>query len=148
MNTIEELREWIRKECFNEENISINSDWKNLYSGFGLEKSSEGYKAFYFERGERDILYSSASEKEIVDFFQKELKDEKSLKWHFLKMFKSEKIKNKCLEELEDLGLRIEIDEILYNSPKDIRYRIFVVGCGAEKAKNIVEKYQEENTYS
>src|SRR5688572_26809544 len=121
MDTIEELKEWIEKECFNRENISINSDWKAMYSGFGIEEDLEGFIAFYFERGEQDVLFQSTSEKEVIDFFQKEIKKEKSLKWHFLKMFKSEKIKNRCLVELESLSLNIEFDEITYDGLKDVR---------------------------
>ena len=144
METIEDLKQWITKECFNEERVFINGDWKALFLGYGIEQTSDGFIAFYFERGERDILFSSTSEKEVVELFQIELQEEKSLKSHFLIMFKSEKLKNQCLEELKPLGLNIEFDEIPYNGPKDIRYRIFVNGCGFELAKPLIEKYQEE----
>ena len=142
METIEDLRKRVKEECFNEEELSINDNWKALYLGYGIEKGLQDYTVFYFERGERDVIFKTALENDAVNFFYKTIDEEESLKLHFLIEFKLSHLRDKCKEELSFLGLDLKLDEVYYNGLNDIRYRIFLKGCGLEKAKKVIEKYQ------
>jgi hypothetical protein len=138
IDNIKDLTNWLIQENFNFENFSINEDWKLKYEGWGLERNSENYVLFYFEKGERRILFETPNETDIIRRFIKEIENNEYLRHHYLTMFKEEKQAVDCVNKLKSYDIDCIFDKVLWEYKEKYRYRVFIIGPGIEKAKNII----------
>ena len=137
-----ELESWMKNNCFNFNNYSINGN--GVYEGFGIDKTGGHFIWYYTERGQKDNLKQFQTESEIIEFAFKQISADKLAKTHCIG-FSSDK--NKIIE-LKNCLLKMNIDflgdEIPYYGIERPVYRIFVFGCDIQKTEHLKEKYWTE----
>jgi uncharacterized Rmd1/YagE family protein len=137
IQTIIELEKWLKKNCYSMNSYSINGNF--IYEGFILENNGGICEWNYTERGEKRILKHFATEKDAVDYALKKIKSDEHANRNYIGMYKSETEVEKNLAELRKRGIEYWTDKIPYGGMNDWRTRIFVIGCGIEKAKDLIK---------
>jgi uncharacterized Rmd1/YagE family protein len=137
IQTIIELEKWLKENCYSMNSYSINGNF--IYEGFILENNGGICEWNYTERGEKRILKHFATEKDAVDYALKKIKSDEHANRNYIGMYKSETEVEKNLAELRKRGIEYWTDKIPYGGMNDWRTRIFVIGCGIEKAKDLIK---------
>ncbi|MDF0708479.1 hypothetical protein [Flagellimonas okinawensis] len=138
IKTVLELEEWLKENCFSLLSYSINGNF--IYEGFGLENNGGLFQWYYTERGEKKVLEYFATEKDAVQYALKTIKADKHAKRNFLGMYKADSEVKSILLELKKREIEYWTDRIPYGGLDDWRTRIFVIGCGIKKAKDLIKK--------
>lgn len=137
MQTIIELEKWLKENCYSMNSYSINGNF--IHEGFILENNGGIYEWNYTERGEKRTLKLFVSEKDAVEYAFEKIKSDEHANRNYIGMFKSEIEVEKNLAELRKRGIEYWTDKIPYGGINDLRTRIFVIGCGIEKAKDLIK---------
>ncbi|SMP28342.1 hypothetical protein SAMN06265375_1221 [Muriicola jejuensis] len=119
-------------------NYSINGNF--IFEGFGLENNGGLFQWFYTERGNRETLKYFVTEKDAVKFALKKIHSDEHAKRNYLGMYKSDSEVEQILMELNKREIEYWTDKILYGPFEDWRTRIFVIGCGINKALDLKQK--------
>ena len=127
---------WLKENCFSMDSYSINGN--AIFEGYGLENNGGLFQWFYTERGDKETLEHFATEKDAVEFALKKITADEYSKRNYLGVYKDEEIQQ-ILLELTNQGIEYWTDKILYGPFEDWRTRIFVVGCGIKKAKDLIQ---------
>ena len=136
INTELELEQWLKEHCYPMYNYSINGN--SIYEGCGLENNGGLFQWYYTERGEKRILKCFVTEKDAVQYALKKIKADKHANRNYIGMYSSEQKVDQILSELKKRGIEFWTDTIPYGGLKDLRTRIFVIGCGIKKAKDLI----------
>jgi len=132
--TIKELKNFLRKNCFNQKLYSI--DGNIIYEGFGLEKWGELFIWFYTERGNKENLKYFRSEEEAVKYTFAKITTDKYAHSHLIKNTDIPETKNNILKELNKRNVKFWVEETPLLDNK--LYRIFVQGCDVNRVKDLV----------
>lgn len=138
IKTIQDLEKWMKDNCYSMESYSINNNF--IYEGFGLENNGDLYQWFYIERGNKDILKYFRNEEEAVLYAFSEIKADAHAKRNFLGLFKERTEVEEIIIELKNRNVEFYEDKIPYGGIKDVRTRIFVIGCGIKKVKDLIKE--------
>lgn len=133
-----ELVQWLKEHCYPMNSYSINGNF--IYEGRGLEKNGNLYEWFYTERGKKQTLEYFDTEKKAVQFALKEIKGDSHANRNFIGMYKESSEVEKILSELKNRGIEYWTDKIPYGGINDRRTRVFVIGTGINKAKDLIKE--------
>jgi hypothetical protein len=136
ITTIRELKDYMDKNCYNNNFYSI--DGNVIFEGFGIDKFGELFIWYYTERGEKENLELFKTEREVVEYAYKIIKDDKFAKSHLIRYTNKISIKNDIVIELVKRKISYWVEEI--PAAKEIFYRIFIEGCDINKAIDLIEK--------
>jgi hypothetical protein len=138
LETVIELEQWLKDNCYSMISYSINGNF--IYEGRGLENNGGLYQWYYTERGEKQILEHFATEKDAVQFAWAQIKADKHANLNFIGMYKETAKIEKIIQELERREVEYVTDAIPYGGFNDMRTRIFVIGCGIKKVEDLVAR--------
>ena len=144
METIKELQNWMKKECYNDFTFFFGDKQPFGYEGEGLIINEQNFNYIFTERGKINVLESFKTESEACQFVFEKIKNNKTAKAHVVGYFKSEKAKDLLCEALLKKKIEFEFDKIPYGGIHDPRYRVFVFGCDVNQAKTLPEAYIEK----
>lgn len=139
MNTIQELEAWLVKNCYSFQELTIGHHFAP--EGIVIEEDGNRFNWCYSERGNKRILKSFDSEKELVDYAMDQLTTDKWYKAHIIAFtFDEEKIKE--LEAyLSERKIGYERNDIPNYTKGRRAYRIFVFGCDIKKTEHLKARY-------
>ena len=133
--TIEELERWLEDNYYNFNEISIGKH--HAPEGYIIEVDNSRYLCCYSERGNKQIVKSFNSEKELVDYAYQLFKGNEWSRAHLLAIsFDIEKIKN-IEKALYSLGVEYERNDSPNHRNGNTAYRIFVFGKDIKKAEHM-----------
>lgn len=133
-----ELKKWLEDHRYSMNNYSIGGNF--IYEGYGLENNGGLYQWYYTERGKKETLKYFVSEKDAVQYALKTIKADEHSNRNFIGMYKEDSEVKKILSELKNHNIEFWTDKIPYGGLNDFRTRIFVIGCGINKAKDLIRK--------
>lgn len=136
-----ELENWMKSNCYNFSNYSINGNF--IWEGFGIEKNGSLFRWYYIERGQKDTLEIFRTEKEIIEFAYKQLITDKWAKTHCIGFCFDKNETEELADILKNLNIEYFQDEIPYCVDKPA-YRTFVLGCDITKVEDLRTKYYKE----
>jgi hypothetical protein len=140
--TILELENWMKENCFNFENYSINGN--AIFEGHGIDKIGGHFIWYYTERGEkRDVEYFQ-TEKEIVEFAFKAIQSDRWAKTHCIGFTTSKTEARELNDKLKELNIEFFQDEIPYYGLNRPVFRTLVLGCDINKVTHLKDKYYKE----
>ena len=138
--TVVELEKWMKENCFNFNNYSINDNF--IHEGYGIDKSGGLYIWYYTERGQKNNLRYFFNENEIVEYAFNEIKSNKWANIHCIG-FTPDYNEHKELERiLTEMGIYFE-----HNEHKSWGQTIFITnifGRDLNKVLHLKEKYYKE----
>src|SRR4051812_1750368 len=70
-----ELEEWMKENCFNFNNYSVNGCV--IHEGYGIDRAGGVFIWYYTERGQKNHLKYFQTEKEIVEYAYHQIKLDK-----------------------------------------------------------------------
>lgn len=136
-----ELENWMKENCYNFNSYSINGNF--IWEGYGIDKTGPLFFWYYIERGQKNTLEIFKTEKELIEFAYKKIKEDKWAKTHCIG-FEFDKIKSENLAKiLTKLNVEFIQDEIPYYVEKPA-YRTFILGCDIKKTEYLKEEYFNE----
>ncbi len=89
--TIEELKEKLEAEGFNNQYYCIGSGWGSISDGFALDMTPQGFEFFYVERGQKSPIQSFDNEADACLYTYNFLANDKWCKSHLVGFFDSKK---------------------------------------------------------
>jgi len=134
VNSIDELKEIMNKNCYNYNFYSI--DGNVIYEGFGIDKSGELFIWYYTERGDRENLKYFRTEAEIAQYAYEIIINDKFAKSHLISCTTDRKVKENLIKILNNRQISYWVDEI--PSRNEIMFRIYVIGCDIEKVEDLI----------
>jgi len=140
--TEKELESWMKENCYNFENYSINGS--AIYEGFGIDNFGGLFIWYYTERGEKNKLKYFQSEREIIEYAFNEIKADKWAKTHCIGFTTNEYEKRELEVILKETNIDFFQDEIPYYGLERPVYRTFVLGCDIKKTEHLKLKYYKE----
>ncbi|GFZ30137.1 hypothetical protein CSC2_06630 [Clostridium zeae] len=133
--TIAELERWLEDEFYNFNLISIGK--YHAQEGDVIEVDNDRYLYCYSERGNKSIIKSFKSEKELVSYAYLMFKDNKWSKSHLLAIsFNIDKI-NHIEQELNNLKVEYVRNDSPNHRNGNTAYRIFVFGKDIKKTEHL-----------
>lgn len=94
---------------------------------FCLTSSGSKWKVYYTERGKDERpIFESRNEAEACDFFFGHIMSMRHD--HCVGFFRSHERADELFQRLQEFGLSPWRDQIPYDGPTDLRYRVFVAG--------------------
>jgi len=139
METIAELEKYLEKECYSFQEISIGKH--HAPEGIVIEKEGDRYNFITSERGNKEIMKSFMSEKELVDFTLEVLKGNRWYKAHLVAYVWNESEIKSAEKELKEMNINFERNDIPNYSKGKHAYRIFVFGRDVLLLKAFKMKY-------
>ena len=145
-DTILKLETWMKENCYNFSSYSINGN--SIYEGNGIEQSDGLFTWYYTERGEKKILRSFHSEKEIVEFAYNEVRADRWARTHCIGFTTDPAEINQLTAILTELKIEYINDEIphFYGLNQPV-YRTFVLGCDVSKTLHLRDQYFKDTYY-
>ncbi|MEX6690174.1 hypothetical protein QTN47_21875 [Danxiaibacter flavus] len=137
-----ELESWMKENCYNFDNYSINGN--PIFEGFGIDKFGGLFIWYYTERGEKNNLKYFQSESEIIEYAFCQIKADKWARTHCIGFTASRYEKEELANILKNTAVDFFQDEIPYYGPDRPAYRTFVLGCDIIKTKQLKGKYYKE----
>ncbi len=137
-NSILELENWMKDNCYNFISYSINGNF--IDEGFSIEKNGNLFLWYYQERGIKRVIKEFQSEKEVVEYGFNKILNDKWAKAHCIGFSKNEKDINDLVSIITGLDIEYFQDKITYDDWKPI-FRVFVFGCDVNKLLFLKEKY-------
>ena len=138
MQTIIELEKWLKDNCYPLNSYSINGNF--ISEGYILENNGGLYQWDYTERGERRTIEYFLTEKDAVKYALNKIKSDKHANRNYIGIYKESSEVEKVLSELKNRGVEYWTDNIPYGELIYYRTRIFVIGCGIKKVKDLIKK--------
>jgi hypothetical protein len=137
-----ELEQWMKKNCYNFENYSINGN--AIFEGYGIDRFGGLFIWYYTERGEKRTLKYFQTEKEIIEFAFNEIKSDKWAKTHCIGFTTDKKEAVELSNKLKELQIESMQDEIPYYGLERPVFRTFVFGCDINKALHFKKRYYKD----
>lgn len=126
METIGELEKYLGEECYSFQEISVGKH--HAPEGIVIEKEGDRYNFITSERGNKEIMKSFMSEKELVDFTLEVLKRNRWYKAHLVAWVWNDSEIKSAEKELKEMKIDFERNDIPNYSKGKHAYRIFVFG--------------------
>ena len=139
MNTIEELEAYLEENCYSFLELSIGNH--RAPEGIVIEKNNEKFIYAYSERGNKSLINSFDTEKELVQYALKELMKDEWSKAHVVASTFDLKEILEAEEQLIDLKIYFKRNDIPNYKAGRTAYRIFVFGSDILKLDGLKEKY-------
>jgi len=139
METIAELEQYLERECYNFQWLSIGGH--RAPEGAFIEKAGNEYVFGYSERGKREVLASFPTERELVDYAFRQLTADRWHRGHLVAWVWSEAEILEAEEDLRRRGIPWERNDIPNYRPGRRAYRIFVFGRDLLRLGDFKEKY-------
>ncbi len=136
------MEKWLKDNCYSMNSYSINGNIIN--EGHGLENNGGLYQWYYTERGERRTLEYFVNEKDAVEYALEKIKMDEHANRNYIGMYKTDDEAEEVLLELRKRGVEYWTDKIPYGGLNDWRTRIFVIGCGIKKVKDLIQDKQKQ----
>jgi hypothetical protein len=134
-DTIIKLEDWMKENCFNFDNYSINGN--SIFEGHGIDKIGGRFIWYYTERGEKRNLEHFQTEKEVVEFAYNAVNSDKWAKAYCIG-FTTDMIETKELtDRLKELNIEFIEDKIPYYGLDRPVYRTFILGCDINKSDSL-----------
>lgn len=140
--TIIELENWMRENCFNFNSYSVNGNHVN--EGFGIDKWGELFVWYYTERVKRENLEYFKSESEIAAYAFNQIKSDQWAGNHCVGFSSDLNKISELKDELNKIDIDFFEDKIPYYGIDRPVYRVFVWGCDIRKTEHLKEKYWTE----
>ncbi|NDW19889.1 hypothetical protein D0T53_13400 [Dysgonomonas sp. 216] len=140
--TEQELENWMKRNCFNFNNYSINGNLIN--EGFGIDKVKGLFIWFYTERGQKSELKSFHTEQEVIKYAYEQIKTDKWAKTHCIGFTSNKSKAEKLCSILNNMKIQYIEDIIPYYGIQYPVYRIFVLGCDIKKTQFLRKEYWTE----
>jgi len=140
--TEDELERWMKENCYNFNNYSINGNF--ISEGFGIDRSGSLFSWYYTERGEKNILKYFQSESEIAAYAFHQIKSDKWARTHCIGFTTSIDEKSELEAILRNMGIAYFQDTIPYYGPEQPAYRTFVSGCAITQTIHLKDKYYRQ----
>ena len=139
MKSIEELEKYLEDECYSFAGINIGKHY--VHEGIVIEKNGDLYEFGYSERGNKRIIKSFSSERELVEYALEKLLADKWNKAHLVAWVWSEAEIQQAEQELKNYNISFERNDVPnYSQGKNV-YRIFVFGKDYLKLAEFTKKY-------
>jgi len=139
--TIEELKERLIDECFDENRYHVGDHWKLKADVFVLANPYGTWDIFYSDEKGNDQPYlkSFVELEEACEYFYNFLNSNKNTKAHLLKTFETKDEAEKLMAKLVSDGINYElsVQPLTFNKKQ---YKIIVFGKDIVKAKNYLHK--------
>ena len=100
MKSIEELEKYLEDECYSFAGINIGKHY--VHEGIVIEKNGDVYEFGYSERGNKRIIKSFSSERELVEYALEKLLADKWNKAHLVAWVWSEAEIQQAEQELKN----------------------------------------------
>lgn len=142
METIVELEKYLEEECYSFQELSIGKHYAP--EGIVIEKEGNKYNFITSERGNKEILKSFMSEKELVDFTLEVLKKNRWYKAHLVAWVWNDSEIKSAEKELKEMNIDFERNDIPNYSKGKRAYRIFVFGRDVLLLETFKMKYMRE----
>lgn len=140
--TIVELEQWMKRNCFNFNSYAINGN--NIYEGCGIEKSAGIFIWYYTERGQKTALKYFDTEEEIVQYAFAEIRADEWARAHYVGFTMHKEDTIELCNKLEVLHIPFLHDEIPYYSHQKPAHRVFVFGCDINRVAHLKAQYFKE----
>ena len=141
-DTITKLEDWMKANCFNFDNYSINGN--SIFEGHGIDKIGGRFIWYYTERGEKRNLEHFQTEKEIVEFAYNAVNSDKWAKTHCIGFTTDMNETRELADRRKELIIDFIEDKIPYYGLERPVYRTFVLGCDINKVIHLRDKYYKE----
>ena len=139
METFEELKAYLKEECFAQFALMVGSS--KGYEGYVVWQDGPEYHFGYSERGETRVEKTFLSEKEAIAFALQTVEKNKWSKAHMVAFLWDKKDVLQAENELRSMNISFERNDIPnYRKGEDV-YRIFVFG------KDVLKLSEFENRY-
>lgn len=139
METIEELCQYLEEECYSFSQITIGNHFTP--EGLIIEKNGDSYEFSYSERGNKRVIESFQSEKELVEYALGQLKADEWNRAHFVAWVWNEEEILQAERELKEEGISFRRNDIPCFDGKRTAYRICVYGRDVLKTEELKNKY-------
>lgn len=139
MKTIAELEKYLEDECYSFQEITIGKHY--ALEGIVIERVVNQYNYAYSERGNKKIINSFSSEKELVDFALQRIKRDKWNRAHLIAWVWSEFEISDAEMELKSMNIDFIRNDIPNYSEGKCAYRIFVFGKDVLYLDDFKKKY-------
>ena len=139
MNTIEELEVYLEKKCYSFLELSIGNH--RAPEGIVIEKCNEKYIYAYSERGNKSLINSFDTEKELVQYALTELMKDEWSKAHIVAGTFELKEILEAEKQLIDLKIYFKRNDIPNYKAGRTAYRIFVFGTDILMLDGFKERY-------
>lgn len=137
-----ELEAWMKVNCFNFHNYSINGNL--IHEGFGIERSEDLFIWYFTERGERSKIKVFETEGQIIEHAFSEINNDKWARTHCIGFTPDKDASTELANELYRLGFKYVQDKIPYFGLDGPIFRTFVFGCDIEPTEHLKSKYYVE----
>ena len=139
MNTIEELEAYLERNCYSFLELSIGKH--RAPEGIVIEKCNEKNIYAYSERGNKSLINSFDTEKELVQYAITELMKDEWFKAHIVASTFELKEILEAEKQLTDLKIHFKRNDIPNYKAGRTAYRIFVFGTDILELDCFKEKY-------
>lgn len=139
MNTIDELEAYLEKNCYSFLELSIGNH--RAPEGIVIEECNGKFIYAYSERGNKSLINSFDTEKELVQYALTELKKDEWSKAHIAASTFEQKEILEAEEQLINLEIRFKRNDIPNYKAGRTAYRIFVFGTDILKLDGFKQKY-------
>ena len=139
MNKIEELEAYLEKNCYFFLELSIGNH--RAPEGIVIEEYNGKFIYAYSERGNKSLIKSFDTEKELVQYALTELKKDEWSNAHIVASTFEQKEILEAEKQLANLKIRFKRNDIPNYKAGRTAYRIFVFGTDILKLDGFTQKY-------
>ena len=139
LNKIEELEAYLEKNCYSFLELSIGNH--RAPEGIVIEECNGKFIYAYSERGNKSLIKSFDTEKELVQYALTELKKDEWSNAHIVASTFEQKEILDAEEQLASLKIRFKRNDIPNHKAGRTVYRIFVFGTDILKLDGFKQKY-------
>lgn len=137
-STIKDLEKWLAENCI--KNTFTPGNRYETDDGFGIENYNGMFIWYQTERGQKENIKYSITEKEIVDYAFEIIKNDKYLNSHLVGSLNDALLYENLLNELKKRNIDYWSQEISQGAGKSL-FRVYVYRCDIKKVTDLKEKY-------
>jgi hypothetical protein len=137
-----ELEKWMKDNCYNFNNYSINGN--AIWEGYGIDKIGGIFYWYYTERGEKRTLEIFKTESELIEYAYNQVKSDKWTKTHCVGFVFDKNESESLAKILKEMNIEYFQDLIPYHGPNKPAFRTFVLGCDYKKIEYLKDRYFNE----
>ena len=138
LSTIKDLEKWLAENCI--KNTFTPGNRYETDEGFGIENYNGIFIWYHAERGQKENIKYSRTEKEIVDYAFEIIKNDKYLNSHLVGSLNDALLYENLLNELKKRNIDYWSQEISQGAGKSL-FRVYVYRCDIKKVTDLKEKY-------
>lgn len=137
-STIKDLEKWLAENCI--KNTFTPGNRYETDDRFGIENYNGMFIWYQTERGQKENIKYSITEKEIVDYAFEIIKNDKYLNSHLVGSLNDALLYENLLNELKKRNIDYWSQEISQGAGKSL-FRVYVYRCDIKKVTDLKEKY-------